>query len=78
MKRIPKQFKRLFWEYRTDKMEVAKDFPIIIDRIAEKGSLKSISWLFKSYPKTLLKEQIQTSRNISFRKSSFLLKVLEL
>jgi hypothetical protein len=74
---LPQQFESLFWDIEFDKLNIAKDNFFIIERLAEKGNLDSIKWIFDNYHKTTIKSVIRKSPNISPSKKHLLTIVLK-
>lgn len=54
--------KELFWEYDVEKLDLEKDYKMIIPRVAMRGKLEDIRFLLRHYPAQLLKETLMQTR----------------
>lgn len=76
--KLPKSFKQYFWEVDFEKIDPEKSAQYIIFRLLDKGNDKAISWLFKNYPKDLIKRVVTIRRGFSAKKATFWADLLEI
>lgn len=68
---IPKNTKRLFWDTEIKPADTKKYRDFIITRVADKGGIKDIRWLIKTYGKRSIKATVVKSRNVSAKTKNF-------
>lgn len=66
----------LFWDINPDKIDIHKNARYIIERVLEFGHLNEISWLFKTYPKSEIKQVMDLPRSQVSPKSKSLWSLL--
>ncbi|HEY9583606.1 MAG TPA: hypothetical protein VJI66_01420 [Candidatus Paceibacterota bacterium] len=52
----------LFWDTNPDNIDLEKNAPYVIERIADLGRDDEVRWLWNFYDKTLMKKVILKSR----------------
>jgi hypothetical protein len=62
---LPEGLKPLFWEVDFSSIAIEGHETYIIERILELGNDAAISWLLKSFPKSLIAQVVRESRRIS-------------
>ncbi len=65
------QYKFLFWDVDTNRLERSVHKEFIISRILEKGNLLAIKIMFKVYSAEEISKIVFTSSNISTQTASF-------
>ena len=78
MKKLPKEFKQYFWDVDFEKVNPEKSAQYIIFRLLNKGNDKAIRWLFKTYPKDLIKEVVRERRGFSAKTANFWADLLDI
>ena len=78
MKEIPSSFQNIFWSVKLEDLDLEKDKTYIINQTLSYGSLEELRWLFKTYPREVIKsifinQPIKTYRAPSF---NFVKKIL--
>lgn len=59
------QFRQsLFWDTDPKKLDINKNAKYIIERIMDFGNDDEVRWMRQQYPKSLLAEVCQTSRQL--------------
>ena len=53
----------LFWDTNPDKIDLQKNARYVIERVLEFGHLNEISWLFKTYSKSKIKQTMDLPRS---------------
>ena len=71
MKRVPSSLQHLFWSVRSEDLNLDEDRAYIVNQALAYGGIEELKWLFKTYPKkvikeTFLKQPIKTYRAPSF------------
>jgi hypothetical protein len=56
MKKIPSSLQHLFWSVRLEDIDLQKDKVYIINQVLGFGGLPELRWLFKTYPREVIKE----------------------
>ncbi|MBU1110848.1 hypothetical protein KKB83_04475 [Patescibacteria group bacterium] len=62
---IPQEFSYLFWDVDFDKLDGERFGEFIVERLLEKGNWDEVRWMWRAFPHGLIKEIVDTSRNIS-------------
>lgn len=52
----------LFWDTNVKNIDVKKNAPYIIERVLDLGTDSEVRWLWRTYPKSLLKRVVDRSR----------------
>lgn len=71
MNKLPKSFKSYFWDVDFEGINPQKSAQYVIARLIDRGNDKAISWLFKNYPKPIIKEVITFRRGFSPKTANF-------
>jgi len=56
MKKVPKRLQPILWSVDVKNLDLEKDKVYIINQILGYGGMETLSWLFKSYPKKVIKQ----------------------
>ena len=78
MKKLPVFLKQYFWDVDFEKVNPEKSAQYIIFRLLNKGNDKAIRWLFKTYPKDLIKEVVRERRGFSAKTANFWADLLDI
>ena len=54
----------LFWDTDPKRIDVQKNAPYIIERILDFGRDSEVQWMWRTYPKSLLKEVVDNPRRL--------------
>ena len=54
----------LFWDTNPDKIDIQKNAQYIIERVLDFGNDAEVSWLWKTYDKSLLRDTVSKSRSL--------------
>ncbi|KAF0135136.1 MAG: hypothetical protein FD145_274 [Candidatus Saganbacteria bacterium] len=57
-KKLPKEFKKYFWDVNLDKLSFSQNYKLIFSRILSYGSIPAIHWLFKNSDKSSIKNYV--------------------
>lgn len=71
MKKLPAFLKQYFWDVDFKNIDPEESAQYVIARLIDRGNDKAIRWLFKNYPKDLIKEVVTTRRGFSPRTANF-------
>jgi len=52
----------LFWDVNPNKIDDKKNAQYVIERILEFGDLNEVGWMFRHYPKSIIKKVMRLSR----------------
>ncbi|MDP2703681.1 MAG: hypothetical protein Q8P01_00380 [bacterium] len=52
----------LFWDVNPKNIDVKKNAPYIIERVLDLGTDSEVRWLWRTYPKSLLRRVVGRSR----------------
>ncbi len=76
--KLPKSFKQYFWEVDFNQIDSEESARYIIFRLLDKGDDRAIRWLFKTYPKELIKTVVKQRRGFSAKKANLWADLLEI
>ena len=68
--KLPKEFKKYFWEYDFNKISPDKDAKLILGRIMSLGNTESVKWLFDNFDEKEIKEFVLKSGDKKLDKRS--------
>ena len=71
MIRLPKQFRKYFWDTDFEKIIIQKHRNYIILRLAEYGDDGAHRWLTKNFSKEIIKKIVTKSRQASAKTKNF-------
>ncbi|MDP3785447.1 MAG: hypothetical protein Q8R12_05345 [bacterium] len=54
----------LFWDTNPKNIDVKKHAPYIIERVLDLGTDSEVRWLWRTYPKLLLRRVVGRSRSL--------------
>ncbi|MBN2761700.1 MAG: hypothetical protein JXR41_01325 [Bacteroidales bacterium] len=63
--RLPKEFKRYFWDVVFDDLTIEKYPRFIAERLLNYGDLNEVNWLFSWTDREFIKTLVDTSRNLN-------------
>ena len=69
--KAPSYLRTLFWDTDLNKLDPQKNWFYVVERLLERGSLKSTRWLIKHYPKSLVTEVLLKSRRLHPKTGNF-------
>lgn len=79
MRKVPKWLQPILWSVKVDHLDLEEDKIYIINQVLVYGGLKELRWLFKTYPKKVVKEvfahqplKIYTPQSFNFAKEILL------
>lgn len=71
MQKIPKSFKKYFWDTNLAKINLKKNQTYVIERLLEYGDIAAYRWLTKNFPRATLKKIAKTSRQLGPKTKNF-------
>jgi len=76
---LPAFLKSIFWSWDFSKLNLQKHKKTILKQIMEFGSISAISWMFKNYKKSEIKDFLKNCRpgDLSKRSKNFWEKILK-
>lgn len=66
-KKLPSDFKTIFWDVKLDAVDIVKSKVFVITRIINKGDFRHLKWLFSTYSVPEIVEVMYSDYNISTR-----------
>lgn len=57
----------LFWDTDPKRIDVEKNAPYIIERILDFGRDNEVRWMYRTYPKSPVKDVVKKSRSLQPR-----------
>lgn len=71
---LPASIKRpsLFWDVDLENIDSEKHARYIIERILEFGNDGEVKWLFRHYPRSLIRDTMRRSRSVLHEKTKAL------
>jgi len=76
--KLPKAFKKYFWDVNFEKLDDKKDHVYIITRILGYGGIEAARWMMKHYPKKDITKVAKNSREMSKKAMNFWYLILNL
>lgn len=70
-KALPTKLKRYFWDTHSSQIQLQDNSTYIISRLFEYGDFTAVKWIFDHYPKKIIAETLQKSRQLSPRTKTF-------
>ena len=67
----------LFWDTNPDKIDIQKNAQYIIERVLDLGNDAEVSWLWKTYDKSLLRDIVSKSRSLRSRSKTLWMLLLK-
>lgn len=68
--RLPKEFKKYFWDVEFKKLSLKKYPEFILGRIMNYGNLQALKWLLK-FPKRVIMKVVRTNRELDSKTRNF-------
>ena len=68
----------LFWDTNPARIDIKKNASYIIERILDFGNDQEVRWLWKTYPREVLKSVVTTSKNLHDSSKSLWIRILQL
>lgn len=62
---LPDNFKKYFWDVDTKSLDPAKKPLFVIQRLLDKGDVKSVGWVLCNFDKETMKKAFRTLRDFS-------------
>lgn len=62
---IPEFLRSYFWDVKFEDLEVKAQSFLVIKRVLDRGNLRDIRWLIKTYGKDAIKKVIMTTRDLA-------------
>ena len=63
--KLPKSLRLFFWDMDFNKLNIKTHASIVIRRLLDRGNLKEIIWLFKTYGKEKIKKEVMETKDLS-------------
>lgn len=71
MKKLPKFLKKYFWDVDFSKIDLDRRRIYVLKRLLEYGDEKAISWMWKNFTPSEIKNILYNYRGLSFRSANF-------
>jgi len=68
--KLPKEFKRYFWDVDFNKLSLKKHLRFILERVMNFGDLRALRWLLR-FPKKQIMAVVNDSREIDAKTRNF-------
>jgi hypothetical protein len=65
--KVPSWLRAYFWDISPEELDLQRHRIFIIERLLNEGDHCSLEWLYRSYPKSIIKEAVQTSRGLTLK-----------
>ena len=69
--KLPKSFKKYFWDVTFEDLEADKHSFLVIKRVLDRGRTSDIKWLLSNYGKGKIKEVLTSTRDLSRPTANF-------
>ncbi|MEK7451181.1 MAG: hypothetical protein AAB662_04570 [Patescibacteria group bacterium] len=64
-RQVPEFLRSYFWDVVFEELEVKTHAFLIIKRVLDKGNLRDIRWLIKTYGKDAIKKVVMSTRDLA-------------
>ena len=71
MKRLPKFLNKYFWDVEFEKIDLQKRKVYVLRRILEYGDEKAVSWMWKNFKKSEIRNALSNFRGYSQKSANF-------
>lgn len=71
MKKIPASLRSIFWSVKLEDLDLEEDKAYIINQVLAFGGIKELRWLFKTYPREVIKEVFLNRPMKTYRAPTF-------
>ena len=75
---LPKSLKPYFWDVKFEELEIKKHSFLIIKRVLDRGDLRDIHWLVKTYGKGAIKNVVIKTKDLARPTGNFWADMLDL
>lgn len=75
--KIPRSFKKYFWEINFNTLDIKKHQDYIIERLLEYGDEKAYKWVFNNFSLRKILTVINKSRKVSAKTKNFVNVILK-
>ncbi len=69
--KIPGTLYKFFWDVNPEKLDPARNYRYILERLMEYGDDEAFRWMIKTYSKQKIIEVVKNSRAVSEKTASF-------
>ena len=71
MKKLPESLKKYFWDVEFEKIALEKRRVYVLRRILEYGDEEAVSWMWKNFKKSEIKNVLSNYRGYSQKSANF-------
>ena len=71
MKKLPGFLEKYFWEVNFEKIDLEKRRVYVLKRILEYGDEKAVSWMWKNFTESEIKNVLYNYRDLSLKSANF-------
>lgn len=71
MKKLPESLKKYFWDVEFEKIVLEKRRVYVLRRILEYGDEEAVSWMWKNFKKSEIKNVLSNYRGYSQKSANF-------
>lgn len=68
---IPESFRSYFWDVNFEDLETKKHTFLIIKRVLDRGNLRDIRWLIRTYGKDVIGKVVMDTKDLSRSTGNF-------
>lgn len=68
---IPQRFYALFWDVKSEQLDVQQHATFILERLLEMGDDAAVRWLWTTYPEETIRHVVRNSRRLSRKTARF-------
>ena len=76
--KLPEYLRSYFWDIEFEKLKIDTHASLVIKRVLDRGNLRDIRWLMKTYGKTAIKEVVMKTKDLARPTCNFWADVLDL
>lgn len=71
MRKLPKYLSKYFWDVEFEKIDLQRRRVYILKRILEYGDRQAVSWMWKNFKESEIKETVSNFRGFSQKSANF-------
>lgn len=75
---LPEFLQQYFWDVAFEELDIKKHAFLVIKRVLDRGSLRDIRWLVKTYGKDVIKKVVMSTRDLARPTANFWADILKL
>ena len=76
--KLPEFLRSYFWDVAFEELDIKTHSILIIKRVLDRGNLRDIRWLIKTYEKDVIKKAVMSTRDLARPTGNFWADIFDL